>query len=78
MVELLTAELNPAALAHPATEADILAVFGRLLGREPSPEELQAAKSLSKGKTLRELYGVVIGFDSVRAALGRISGSYAW
>ncbi len=78
MVELLTAELNPVALAHPATEADILAVFGRLLGREPSPEELQAAKSLSKGKSLRELYGIVIGFDSVRAAFGRISGSYAW
>ncbi len=78
MVELLTAELNPAALAHPATEQDILAVFDRLLGREPSAEELQEAKQAAKGKTLRELYRVVMDLDSVRAALGRISGSYAW
>jgi FkbM family methyltransferase len=78
MVELLTAELNPTALAHPATDADILAVFGRLLGREPTAEELQETKAQSKGKTLRELYRVIVGLDSVRAAFGRISGSYAW
>jgi FkbM family methyltransferase len=78
IVEMLTAELNPAALAHPATEHDITAVFGRLLGREPTAEEMNEAKSLAKGKTLRQLYEIVIGFDSVRGALGRISGSYAW
>lgn len=78
VVELLTAELNPTALAHPATEADILAVFGRLLGREPTADELRDAKERANGKTLRELYRIVIGFDSVRGALGRISGSYAW
>lgn len=78
MVELLTAELNPTALAHLATDADILAVFGRLLGREPTAEELQETKTRSKGKTLRELYRVIVGLDSVRAAFGRISGSYAW
>lgn len=78
MVELLTAELNPTALAHFATDADILAVFGRLLGREPTAEELQETKTRSKGKTLRELYQVIVGLDSVRAAFGRISGSYAW
>ncbi len=78
IVELLTAELNPTALAHLATDADILAVFGRLLGREPTAEELQETKAQSKGKTLRELYRVIVGLDSVRAAFGRISGSYAW
>lgn len=78
MVELLTAELNPAALAHPAGDTDILAVFGRLLGREPTPEELEKVKSQAKSKTLRDLYPIVINLDSVRAALGRISGSYAW
>lgn len=78
MVELLTAELNPTALAHPATDADILAVFGRLLGREPTAEEMHDAKTRAKGKTLRELYEIVVGFDAVRGALGRISGSYAW
>lgn len=78
MIELLIAELNPVALAHPATEHDIAAVFDRLLGREPTEEEMQEARQAVKGKTLRELYQVVVGFDSVRAALGRISGSYAW
>lgn len=78
IVELLTAELNPAALAHPANEQDILAVFDRLLGREPTADELSEAKQASKGKTLGELYRIVTGFDSVRGALGRISGSYAW
>jgi FkbM family methyltransferase len=78
IVELLTAELNPAALAHTATEQDIMAVFARLLGREPTAEELSEAKIAAKGKTLGELYRIVTGFDSVRAALGRISGSYAW
>ncbi|HRF07304.1 MAG TPA: FkbM family methyltransferase [Xanthobacteraceae bacterium] len=78
LVELLTAEMNPAALAHPATEQDILAVFNRLLGREPTPEEMQEARQATKGKTLAELYRTVTGFDAVRAALGRISGSYAW
>lgn len=78
IVELLTAELNPAALAHPAGDADILAVFGRLLGREPTPEEFEKVKSQAKSKTLRDLYQIVINMDSVRAALGRISGSYAW
>ncbi|MBK8008552.1 MAG: FkbM family methyltransferase [Rhizobiales bacterium] len=78
IVEMLTAELNPAALAHPATEHDIMAVFERLLGREPTADELQEAKTSANGKTLRELYQIVTGFDSVRAALGRISGSYAW
>jgi FkbM family methyltransferase len=78
IVEMLTGELNPAALAHPATEHDIVAVFARLLGREPTPEDMQEAKTRSSGKTLRDLYQIVIGFDSVRGALGRISGSYAW
>jgi FkbM family methyltransferase len=78
IVEMLTGELNPAALAHPATEHDIIAVFARLLGREPTAEELHEAKTQSSGKTLRELYQIVVGFDAVRAALGRISGSYAW
>lgn len=78
IVELLTAELNPTALAHPATEQDIIAVFSRLLGREPTADEMHEAKAQAKGKTLRELYAVIVRFDSVRAALGRISGSYAW
>ena len=78
MVELLTGQLNPSALAHQSTEHDITAVFDRLLGREPTPEEMADAKKLSQGKTLRELYSIVLSFDSVRAALGRISGSYAW
>jgi hypothetical protein len=78
IVEMLTGELNPAALAHPATEHDIVAVFARLLGREPTADEMNEAKQACKGKTLRELYGIIVGFDSVRAALGRISGSYAW
>lgn len=78
LAALLTAEMNPAALAHPASEQDILAVFDRLLGREPTAEEMQEAKEAARGKTLGELYRAVIGFDSVRAAFGRISGSYAW
>jgi len=78
IVELLTAALNPTALAHPAGDADILSVFGRLLGREPTPEELEKVKSQAKGRTLRDLYEIVVNLDSVRAALGRISGSYAW
>lgn len=78
LVDLLTAEMNPAALAHPATEQDMFAVFNRLLGREPTPEEMQEAWQAAKGKTLGELYQTVVGFDAVRAALGRISGSYAW
>lgn len=78
LAELLTAEMNPAALAHPATEQDILAVFNRLLGREPSPEEMQEARHAARGKTLGELYRTVVELDAVRAALGRISGSYAW
>ncbi|MCW5681353.1 MAG: FkbM family methyltransferase [Xanthobacteraceae bacterium] len=78
LVELLTADLNPAALAHPASDQDLLAIFDRLLGREPSPEELAQAKSAAKGKTLREAYDAIAGLDAVRAAMGRISGSYAW
>jgi FkbM family methyltransferase len=78
LVELLTAELNPAALVHPANDQDIIEVFNRLLGREPSQEEMNEAKQAAKGKTLRDLYQIVLGFDSVRAGLGRISGSYAW
>ncbi len=78
LVDILTAELNPAALAHPANEQDVIEVFRRLLGREPTAEEMNEAKQESKGKTLRDLYRIVTGFDSVRAGLGRISGSYAW
>jgi FkbM family methyltransferase len=76
LLELLTADL-PAA-AHPATGEDIYVVFDRLLGREPSEEELAQVTHASKGKTLRELYEIMLGLDSVRAAMGRISGSYAW
>lgn len=78
LVELLTAELNPTKLAQPANEHDILAVFDRLLGREPTDVELSEARVAAKGKTLRELYTLLIGSDVFRAALGRISGSYAW
>lgn len=78
LVELLTAELNPAALSRAATEYDIDAVFDRLLGREPHADERARAKAAMKGKSLKELYEILLGFDAVRAALGRISGSYAW
>lgn len=78
LADLLTAEMNPAALARPATEQDVLAVFNRLLGREPTPEEMHEARHAAKGKTLGELYRTVVDLDAVRAALGRISGSYAW
>lgn len=78
MVELLTAELNPAKLAQAATDTDLVAVFERLLGQDPAPEDLAQARIAAKGKTLREVYEILTGFDSVRAAIGRISGSYAW
>lgn len=78
IADLLTAELNPAALAHPANEQDVIEVFNRLLGREPTPEEMHEVKHAAKGKSLRELYRIVIDLDAVRAGLGRISGSYAW
>lgn len=78
LTEILTAELNPAALAHPATDHDIDAVFERLLNRKPHADERARAKAAIKGKNLKQLYEVVLGFDSVRGAIGRISGSYAW
>ncbi len=76
LVELLTADLP--ATSHAVTEQDIYVVFDRLLGREPSSEEFAQAKDASEGKQLRELYEILLDLDSVRAAMGRISGSYAW
>jgi FkbM family methyltransferase len=75
---LLTSELNPAKLDQPASDADIHAIFDRLLGREPDADELERARKAASGKTLRDAYRAVIGLDALRAAFGRISGSYAW
>jgi len=77
LVEILTADLAPADLARPATEADIAGAFKRLFGRPPGPEEIAALRPAPQA-TVRELYARLVEGDAFRTACGRISASYAW
>jgi FkbM family methyltransferase len=72
LVELLTADLPASALDRPATEGDIATAHERLFGKG-------ASKAIrTDGLTVRELYARLAKTDEFRAALGRISASYAW
>ncbi len=77
LVEILTADLAPAELARPATEADVAGAFARLFGRAPGPEEIAALRPAPQA-TVRELYARLVEGDAFRTACGRISASYAW
>ena len=71
--EWLTAGLPAAALDRPAAEADVATACARLFGGAPIPK-----LPPFEGMTLREFYARLVASDEFRAAIGRISASYAW
>ena len=73
LVELLTADLPASSLDSLATQADVAKAQERLFG--PGKK---AAPALPAGITVRQLYAKLAETDEFRAALGRISASYAW
>jgi FkbM family methyltransferase len=77
LLDLVTAELSPAALAEPATAADLAAAGQRLFGRACSEAEI-AAMDLAREGSVRDLYAGLIDSDLFRTACGRISAGYAW
>jgi FkbM family methyltransferase len=77
LVELAIAELPPADLARPATEADVAAAFERLFGKAPTPAAV-ARLMLPSGASIRDVHERLIDSDAFRAACGRISASYAF
>jgi FkbM family methyltransferase len=76
MLQLITADVSPAALDKPAGTGDVARTIERLFGPEPalSPEDLR----LPPAARLRQVYAALIDSDRFRAACGRISASYAW
>ena len=76
MLQLITADVSPAALEKPAGTGDVARTIERLFGPEPalSPEDLR----LPPAARLRQVYAALIDSDRFRAACGRISASYAW
>lgn len=73
LVELLTADLPGSSLDRPASGADIATAMGRLFGDGARP-----SLAPPNGITIRQLYAMLTQTDEFRAALGRISASYAW
>ena len=72
---LLTAGAPAADLDQPATPADIAVILERLFG----PVSSKTTDSrLHRNATIREFYAHLLGTEQFRAALGRISASYAW
>jgi len=76
VLELITADIAPAALEQPASAGDIARAVERVFGPESalSTEDL----SLPPAARLRQVYAALIDSDRFRAACGRISASYAW
>ena len=77
LLDLVTAELPPAALDRPATTADVAAACERLFGR-PCSEAAVKGLDLPPGTTVRGLYVRLVDSDLFRIACGRISSGYAW
>jgi FkbM family methyltransferase len=73
LVELLTADLPGSLLDRPASRTDITTAHERLFGTGATPSVATPA-----GITVRQLYAALAETDEFRAALGRISASYAW
>jgi FkbM family methyltransferase len=73
LLELLTTDLPGSSLDRPAGEADLAAAMKRLFGNTETPPI-----ALPGGITIRQLYALLMQTDEFRAALGRISASYAW
>jgi FkbM family methyltransferase len=73
LVALLTAGLPGSSLDRPANGADIAAARERLFGSGAMP-----LAALPEGITIRQVYELLSQTDEFRAALGRISASYAW
>ncbi|MET0922583.1 MAG: FkbM family methyltransferase, partial [Xanthobacteraceae bacterium] len=76
LLQLITADISPAALEKPAGADDIARAVERVFGPESalSPDDL----SLPPAARLRHVYAALIDSDRFRAACGRISASYAW
>jgi FkbM family methyltransferase len=77
LLDRVTADLAPAALARPVADGDLIAAFERLFGAPPAPHEL-ARLRLPVPATVRDLYVGLLDSDLFRTACGRISASYAW
>ena len=77
LVDLLTAELPPAALERPADQAAVVVAWERVFGRPPVATDL-APLALRADMTLREVYALIAASDVFRIVCGRISASYAW
>ncbi len=73
LVALLTADLPASSLDRLATDADIAAARERLFGKGAAPKTIRIG-----GLTVRQLYTRLAESDEFRAAIGRISASYAW
>jgi hypothetical protein len=76
LLERLTAGLAAAALAAPATAADVVSIGISMLGGAP-PQWIKNFH-LSRDATLQDLYRAVVSSEPFRAACGRISASHAW
>ncbi len=74
LVARLTAGLPASELGRDATAADLARVEERLFGAAPGPAAVPPADRCS----VRDLYIRIVGSERFRAALGRISASYAW
>jgi FkbM family methyltransferase len=77
LLDWITADMAPAELARPTTAQDLQTAWDRLFGASLTEHELETYSSLGTG-SVRDLYGALIDTDRFRAALGRISASYAW
>jgi FkbM family methyltransferase len=73
LAEFLTRGLPAADLDRPAVAGDAAAAQERLFGSVLIP-----ALALPEGATVRDLYVRLAVTDEFRAAIGRISASYAW